>query len=143
MQVVLVIMALHLHEHRGDTVRSFDGRYFYSLVLSVASIIIAIMLLAPLDHIFRHYPLDLALSVAWFVAFAFLFISFQHTDCNQSAQQIAQVALGGTCNTQRATWGFAFLGGCFWLGNTILGCWVSSREKKLKRRTVHTISTPA
>lgn len=125
-------MTIHLHNHRANTVQGFEAKYFYSLVLSVTSVIIAIMLLAPLDHTFRHYPLDFLLSVAWFVAFAFLFMKFQTTPCDQSGERIRAVALGGSCNTQRATWGFAFLGGCFWLGNTALGCWVSSRENKPK-----------
>ncbi|KAK5947414.1 hypothetical protein PMZ80_001564 [Knufia obscura] len=135
-------MAFSLHGQRDKKIEDFSAKYFYSLTLSAFSVVIAFMLLFPHSHTFKHYPLDFILAVAWWIAFAFLLIEFSSTKCSTKLSDFATVALGGDCNTRRAAYGFAFLSGCFWLASTIIGCWVVSREKKFKRRTVHTISTP-
>jgi len=138
-------MALNLHAQRTKPVEAFSAKYFYTLALSAFSVVIAFMLLFPHDMTFRHYPLDFLLCVAWFVSFAFLWMEFAGTggpDCKAIGEELATLAIGNECHTREATFGFAFLAGCFWLGTTIIGCWVTSRENKLKRRTVYTVSTP-
>lgn len=140
---VLVLMVLSMHAQRTKTIEDFSAKYFYTLALSAFSVVIASMLLFPHDMTFRHYPLDFLLCVAWFVSFAFLLIEFTGTKCNPNLKDgLASLTIGDGCSTREAAFGFAFLAGCFWLGTTIIGCWVTSREKKLKRRTVYTISTP-
>lgn len=138
-------MAFSLHGQRDKRIEQVSAKYFYSLTLSAFSVVIAVMLLFPHNATFRHYPLDLVLCIAWFVAFTFLLIEFtgQH-QCDQNfANNLPTIALGGDCNTRRAAFSFAFLAGCFWLGTTVISCWIVSRGKKMKRRTVDTIPTPA
>lgn len=135
-------MACSLHAQRAKPIEAFSAKYFYSLTLSAFSVVIAFMLLFPYDMTFRHYPLDFLLCIAWFVSFTLLMVEFAQTHCDKNAKAFVTLAAGGDCNTRMAAFAFAFLAGCFWLGTTIIGCWVTSREKQLKRRTIHTISTP-
>lgn len=73
-------MAYYLHTFRSTPLEEISGRYFYTIILAGASIVIALMLFAPFDHTFRHFPLDFLLSVGWFVAFGLLLSEFSATD---------------------------------------------------------------
>lgn len=129
-------MAYYIHYNRDtELISALSTRYIYSISLAAASVLIALMLFVPFDHTFRHFPLDFLVSVAWFVAFVFLLIEFKHTDCNQSTKQFGSIALGGGCNTRRSAYGFAFLSGCFWAVTSVIGAWVTMRERKLKKNT--------
>lgn len=128
-------MAYYIHFNRNtELISAFSIRYIYCISLAAASVLVALMLLAPFDHTFRHFTVDFLLSVAWFIAFVFLLIEFQHTDCNQNTKQFGSIALGGGCNTKRAAYGFAFLSGCFWAVTFVVGVWVTMRERKLKNK---------
>ena len=135
-------MSLSLKDQNKQLIKMISAKFLYTLTLSAISIVIALMLLIPHHMTFRHYPVDFLMCIGWFVSFAFLLMEFNGTICEKDPRELETLLQGGGCNSGRAAFGFAFLAGCFWLGTTIIGSWVTWREKKLKRRTVHTISTP-
>lgn len=111
------------------------------MIVSVVSVLTALLLLPPLEVFFRYFLVDLVLSITWFAAFALLILEFSHMDCEQGLRAVGSIALGGDCNTFRAAWCFAFLSGCVWLGTFVVGLWVVMRESNLKRKSVQTTIT--
>jgi len=127
-------MSYWMHKNRDLQLNQYSSKYWYSFGLSIVSIVVALILFPPLDHTFRHFPLDFVLGAAWFAAFALLVVEFKGTSCTQGFSQEGQIALGGLCNEKRAAWGFAFLTGCFFIAGSVLGLWVYLRERSLKKR---------
>jgi hypothetical protein len=59
--------------HRTQGVSSWDqGRFIYTEVVAAISILLAIIWLVPFSGSFIHWPVDLLISICWFVAFGLL-----------------------------------------------------------------------
>lgn len=133
--VVLVIMALFLH-HNGDLVlKDIAKEIWIALSISAVSVVVAILFLPSSNMFFRYFILDFILGVVWFATFAMLLITFTKTRCEQAFKSFGAIATGGTCNSQRAAWGFAFLSGGLWLGSFVVGAWAVRKEKKERAKT--------
>lgn len=92
----------YLHSVQGSS--SWDqGRFIYTEVVAGLSIILSIIWLFPFSGSFIHWPADLFLSVAWFVAFGLivnwyvLFLAVYSVQCGQHSLTRARRRLNGTC----------------------------------------------
>lgn len=69
--IVAALNGRFLHAARGAS--SWDlGRHIYTEVVAGLSILFAIIWLFPFSSSFIHWPMDLAISVMWFVSFGLL-----------------------------------------------------------------------
>ncbi len=67
----------YLHSVQGSS--SWDqGRFIYTEVVAGLSIILSIIWLFPFSGSFIHWPADLFISVAWFVAFGLIVNWYVH-----------------------------------------------------------------
>jgi hypothetical protein len=114
----------YLHSVQGSS--SWDqGRFIYTEVVAGLSIILSIIWLFPFSGSFIHWPADLFLSVAWFVAFG-LIVNWLNGTCGYIFDW-SGISLHGvdTCAEWKADIAFTFLSAICWLVSAIVGLyWV-------------------
>ncbi|XXH03990.1 hypothetical protein Hte_010399 [Hypoxylon texense] len=112
-----------------------QGRFIYTEVVAGIAIFLSIVWLFPFASSFVHWPVDVVISICWFVAFGLLVdaldgacgyvfdwdgISFRRED---------------QCGKWKAVEAFAFLSAICWLVSAIVGIfWVRDREARVYRR---------
>ncbi|KAG7288488.1 hypothetical protein NEMBOFW57_004841 [Staphylotrichum longicolle] len=114
----------YLHAVRGADSWQL-GRFIYTEVVAGVSILFAIIWLVPFSGSFIHWPADLVISVAWFVAFGLL-VDWLGGNCGYVFDWDG-IGFNGTasCAQWKATIAFAFLSAICWLVSAILGIyWV-------------------
>lgn len=69
--IVAGITGAYLHATQNTS--SWDnGRYIYTIVVASLSLLFALIWLLPFSGSFIHWPMDIFLSILWFVAFGLL-----------------------------------------------------------------------
>lgn len=114
----------YLHAVRGADSWQL-GRFIYTEVVAGLSILLALIWLVPFSGSFIHWPADLIISVAWFVAFGLL-VDWLGGNCGYVFDWDG-MSFNGTasCAQWKATIAFAFLSAICWLVSAILGIyWV-------------------
>jgi hypothetical protein len=112
--------------------------------------LLALLWLLPFSGSFIHWPVDLFLSILWFVAFGLLvavsfplpYYLFERTlPLTLNLQFIGPLHCGsvfdwsdithkGTCQKWKADVAFCFLSAVFWLASAALGLWVARRARR-------------
>jgi len=129
---------LHLARHVSSR---YLARFIYTEVVAGFSILLAIIWLIPFSGSFIHWPVDLLISIAWFISFGLLVdwlngacgyvFDWDHLDLYET----------NTCPQWKATVAFAFLSAIFWLASAILGIyWVgrhTTTDVVVGRRPYH------
>ncbi|KAI5860107.1 membrane-associating domain-containing protein [Durotheca rogersii] len=125
----------------GDYLRSvhnadswYQGRFIYTEVVAGISLFFALVWLFPFAA-FLHWPIDLLISICWFVAFGLL-VNFLGGSCgyvfnwdNLSFHRDNQ------CGKWKAVIAFSFLSAICWFVSAIIGIfWVRDREAQVYRR---------
>jgi hypothetical protein len=82
----------------------------YTLVISVISILAAVILFIPFTTSMIHYAWDFIMMVAWFAAFGILVNWYGSPDCNQN----------GWCDRWKTAEAFSFISAILWLCSMLL-----------------------
>jgi len=145
--IVAGITGQYLHDTQGVDSMT-NARFIYTEVVAGLSIFLAIVWLFPFSGSFIHWPVDLLISICWFVAFgllvnvslplhsAFCVHPLSDASANTKIQLIgdscgavfnwSNVAPGGDpCGKWKADIAFCFLSAIFWLVSALIGVfWV-------------------
>lgn len=137
--------------HANDNASSWDnGRFIYTIVVSSISMVFALVWLLPFSGSFVHWPMDIFLSILWFVAFGLLvnvsdslllgrFSAAAYQILTLSDQLIGDGCgpvfdwsnvspRGDDCGRHKANIAFAFLSAIVWLASAFIGLfWVRRR----------------
>ncbi|KAI8629946.1 marvel domain-containing protein [Xylariaceae sp. FL1651] len=132
--IVAGINGEYLHAVRHTS--SWDqGRFIYTEVVAGIAIFLSLIWLFPFSGSFIHWPVDLLLSVAWFVAFGLL-VNYLDGSCGYVFNwSNVSFDRGDQCGKWKAVIAFAFLSAICWLVSAIVGImWVRDRESRAYRR---------
>ncbi|KAI1140252.1 marvel domain-containing protein [Hypoxylon sp. FL0543] len=132
--IVAGINGQYLHDVRNTS--SWDqGRFIYTEVVAGVAIFFALIWLFPFAGSFVHWPVDLVISICWFVAFGLL-VNYLNGSCGYVfAWDDVSFRRGEGCGRFKAVIAFAFLSAICWLVSAIIGfMWVRDRETRAYRR---------
>ncbi|CCC08852.1 hypothetical protein SMACR_08339 [Sordaria macrospora] len=122
--IVAALNGRFLHAVRGTSTWDL-GRHIYTEVVAGLSILFAIIWLFPFSSSFIHWPMDLVISIMWFVSFGLL-VNWLNGACGYVFDW-DNVGFGGagSCGEWKATVAFAFLSAICWLVSALVGLyWV-------------------
>ncbi|KAF9880733.1 hypothetical protein CkaCkLH20_01775 [Colletotrichum karsti] len=124
--IVTGITGAYLHAH--DNASSWDnGRFIYTIVVSSISMVFALVWLLPFSGSFVHWPMDVFLSILWFVAFGLL-VNLIGDGCGPVFDWSNISPRGDDCGRHKANIAFAFLSAIVWLASALIGLfWVRRR----------------
>ncbi|KAI1808995.1 marvel domain-containing protein [Daldinia bambusicola] len=132
--IVAGINGQYLHAVRHTD--SWDqGRFIYTEVVAGIAIFLAIIWLFPFSGSFVHWPVDLVISICWFVAFGLL-VDYLNGGCGY-AFDWGNVSFRNSdqCGKWKAIIAFSFLSAICWLVSAIVGIvWVRDHEARAYRR---------
>ncbi|KAI0156976.1 membrane-associating domain-containing protein [Xylariaceae sp. FL1272] len=116
---------LHLVRHTSSW---SQGRFIYTEVVAGISIFLALIWLFPFSGSFIHWPVDLLISITWFVAFGLL-VNYLGDSCGYIFDWNNVGLRGDQCGKWKAVEAFAFLSAICWLVSAFIGLyWVHERE---------------
>ncbi|KAI0390429.1 marvel domain-containing protein [Xylariaceae sp. FL0594] len=124
----------YLHAVRHSS--SWDqGRFIYAEVVAGVAIFLSLIWLLPFSGSFIHWPVDLFISIAWFVAFGLL-VDLLNGSCGYVFDwNNVSFDRGNQCGKWKAVIAFAFLSAICWLVSAIIGLvWVREHETRTYRR---------
>jgi hypothetical protein len=121
---------------------SLESRFIYIMVVAGISILLGLVWLLPFSGSFFHWPADIILSLAWFVAFGLVIDYADKHNCISNPLDVADMTKGGACNVCRISEAFSFLSACVWVASGFLGIWFMSRARK-GRAAARTSATAA
>jgi len=106
-------------------------RFIYTEVIAALSILLALFWLIPFSGGFIHWPVDILISVGWFVAFGLLvnFIGPKHCGSIWNWSNFTQKSL---CEKWKADVAFTFLSAIFWLVSALVGIWFVHRHNRTR-----------
>ncbi|ETS81346.1 hypothetical protein PFICI_06348 [Pestalotiopsis fici W106-1] len=132
--IVAGINGAYLHSVHNTSSWS-QGRFIYTEVVAGLAIFLALIWLLPFSGSFVHWPVDIFISILWFVAFG-LIVNLLGGSCG-GAFNWDNIALRGNdqCGKWKAVIAFAFLSAICWLVSAIVGIiWVRDHERREYRR---------
>jgi len=103
-------------------------RFIYTEVIAALSILLALFWLIPFSGGFIHWPVDVLLSVGWFVAFGLLVKFIGPLQCG-SIWNWSNLTEKSQCEKWKADIAFIFLSAIFWLVSALVGIWFVYRHK--------------
>ncbi|KAL7622789.1 hypothetical protein AAE478_006468 [Parahypoxylon ruwenzoriense] len=123
---------LHAVEHTNSWVH---GRFIYTEVVAGIALFFSIIWLFPFAGSFVHWPVDLIISICWFVAFGLL-VNFLDGSCGYVFNWDGiSFRRDDQCGKWKAVIAFSFLSAICWLVSAIVGAfWVRDREARTYRR---------
>jgi len=119
---------LHANKHLSNHTWT-KGRFIYTETVAGLSMLLALLWLLPFSGGFIHWPVDLFLSILWFVSFGLLVAFIGPLHCG-SIFDWSDITHKGTCQKWKADVAFCFLSAIFWLASTVLGFWVMHRARR-------------
>ncbi|KAL0942840.1 uncharacterized protein CTRU02_200726 [Colletotrichum truncatum] len=124
--------------HANDQASSWDnGRFIYTIVVSSISMLFALIWLLPFSGSFVHWPMDLFLSILWFVSFGLL-VNLIGDGCGPVFDWSNVSPRGDSCGRHKANIAFTFLSAICWLVSALIGLfWVRRRTAVADSRPVH------
>jgi hypothetical protein len=121
--VVAGINGQYLHDTQGADSWS-QARFIYTEVVAGISIFLALVWLLPFSGSFIHWPVDLLISVCWFVAFG-LIVNLIGNSCGYVFNWDNVAPAGDACGKWKAVIAFCFLSAICWLVSALIGIfWV-------------------
>ncbi|KAI1308463.1 membrane-associating domain-containing protein [Xylaria venustula] len=123
----------YLHEVRHSS--SWDqGRFIYTEVVAGLAIFFSLIWLIPFSGNYIHWPVDLLISITWFVAFGLL-VNYLDGACGAVFNWNNIGFRGDQCGKWKAVIAFSFLSAIVWLVSAIIGLiWVRDHESRGYRR---------
>ncbi|KAF4823408.1 hypothetical protein CGCSCA5_v001760 [Colletotrichum siamense] len=124
--IVTGITGAYLHAH--DNASSWDnGRFIYTIVVSSISMVLALVWLLPFSGSFVHWPMDIFISILWFVSFGLL-VNLIGDGCGPVFDWSNVSPRGDDCGRHKANIAFTFLSAIVWLASALIGLfWVRRR----------------
>ncbi|CAI0649247.1 unnamed protein product [Colletotrichum noveboracense] len=124
--IVTGITGAYLHAH--DNASSWDnGRFIYTIVVSSISMVLALVWLLPFSGSFVHWPMDIFISILWFVSFGLL-VNLIGDGCGPVFDWSNVSPRGDDCGRHKANIAFTFLSAIIWLASALIGLfWVRRR----------------
>ncbi|KAE9579648.1 hypothetical protein CGCF415_v003597 [Colletotrichum fructicola] len=124
--IVTGITGAYLHAH--DNASSWDnGRFIYTIVVSSISMVFALVWLLPFSGSFVHWPMDIFISILWFVSFGLL-VNLIGDGCGPVFDWSNVSPRGDDCGRHKANIAFTFLSAIVWLASALIGLfWVRRR----------------
>ncbi|KAK1540694.1 hypothetical protein CPAR01_06683, partial [Colletotrichum paranaense] len=135
--IVAGITGAYLHATQNTS--SWDnGRYIYTIVVASLSLLFALIWLLPFSGSFIHWPMDIFLSILWFVAFGLL-VNLVGDGCGPIFDWSNVSPRGDACGRNKANIAFCFLSAIVWLASALVGLfWVRRRTAVADSRPAHT-----
>lgn len=111
-----------------------QARFIYTEVVAGLAIFLSIIWLFPFSSTFIHWPVDLLISICWFVAFG-LIVNLLGDSCGYIFNWSNVSPGGDPCGKWKAVIAFCFLSAICWLVSALIGLfWV-------RGHTAHTHTT--
>lgn len=132
--IVAGINGAYLHSVHNTSSWS-QGRFIYTEVVAGLAIFLSLIWLLPFSGSFVHWPVDIFISILWFVAFG-LIVNLLGGSCGGTFNW-DNIAIRGDdqCGKWKAVSAFSFLSAICWLVSAIIGIiWVRDHERKQYRR---------
>ncbi|KAK5987172.1 hypothetical protein PT974_11290 [Cladobotryum mycophilum] len=108
------------------------GRFIYTEVIAALSIFLALIWLIPFAWSLVHWPVDIVISICWWVAFGLL-VNWSHGSCGRTFDWGNVSPWGNFCGRFKANEAFAFLSAVLWLVSALVGIfWVSRHERRTR-----------
>ncbi|KAF5025232.1 hypothetical protein F66182_2698 [Fusarium sp. NRRL 66182] len=129
--IVAGVNGEYLHNARGASSWQL-GRFIYTEVVAALSILFSLLLLIPFSSSFINWPLDIFISINWWIAFGLLLIG---SSCGRvfDWDNVAPIR-GDQCGKMKAVIAFSFLSALLWLVSALIGFfWVRRRESAAAR----------
>ncbi|KAH6899933.1 integral membrane protein [Thelonectria olida] len=109
------------------------GRFIYTEVVAGLSIFLALIWLIPFSSTFIHWPMDIFMSILWWVVFGLL-VDLIGGSCGAIFDWGNVSPRGDQCGKFKADIAFAFLSAILWLVSALVGFfWVRKREQQAAR----------
>jgi hypothetical protein len=126
--VVAALVGQYLHYNQGAS--SWDlGRFIYTEVVAAVAIFFSLVWLFPFSYSFIHWPVDIVISICWFVAFGLL-VNLFGDSCGYIFNWGNVDPAGDSCGKWKAVMAFAFLSAICWLVSGLIGLfWVRDRTR--------------
>ncbi|KAK7413397.1 hypothetical protein QQX98_007699 [Neonectria punicea] len=129
--IVAGVTGEYLHKSNAS---SWDlGRFIYTEVVAALSMLFALIWLIPFSGTFIHWPMDIFISILWWVSFGLL-VDLIGTGCGGIFDWNNVAPRGDQCGKFKADIAFAFLSALMWLVSALVGFfWVQKRERRVAR----------
>ncbi|KAH6697188.1 membrane-associating domain-containing protein [Plectosphaerella plurivora] len=114
-----------------------NGRHIYTITVSALAMLLALLWLLPFSSAFVHWPVDLFISILWFVAFGLL-VDLTGSGCG-GIFDWSNITVRGNdaCGRFKAVIAFAFLSAICWLASAVIGFfWTRRRTNAVADRPV-------
>lgn len=114
-----------------------NGRHIYTIVVAALAMLLSLLWLLPFSSAFVHWPVDLFISILWFVAFGLL-VDLIGDGCG-GIFNWGNITIRGDdwCGRFKAVIAFAFLSAICWLVSAIIGFfWTRRRTSAVADRPV-------
>ncbi|RMI98463.1 hypothetical protein BHE90_009935 [Fusarium euwallaceae] len=121
--------------HKSEGASSWDlGRFIYTEVVAALGILFSLLLLIPFSSTFIHWPLDIFMSINWWIVFGLL-VDLIGDSCGRVFNWgNVHPIHGDQCGKFKATIAFSFLSALLWLVSALVGFfWVRRRERAVAR----------
>lgn len=129
--IVAGVTGEYLHKSNAS---SWDlGRFIYTEAVAALSILFALLWLIPFSGTFIHWPVDIFMSILWWISFGLL-VDLIGTGCGGIFDWNNVAPRGDQCGKFKADIAFAFLSALLWLVSALVGFfWVQKRERRVAR----------
>ncbi|CAM1501124.1 Fc.00g102860.m01.CDS01 [Cosmosporella sp. VM-42] len=129
--IVAGVTGHFLHQSHADSWA--NGRLIYTEVVAALSILFAVVWLIPFSGTFIHWPMDIFVSILWWVVFGLL-VDLIGNSCGHVFNWSNVAPRGDQCGKFKADIAFAFLSALLWLVSALIGFfWVRNRERRVAR----------
>lgn len=129
--IVAGVTGSHLHQSNASSWAL--GRFIYAQVVSALAMLVALVLLIPFSSTFTSWPVDVFMSILWWVVFGLL-VDMHGDGCGRVFDWGNVSPRGDQCGRFKANLAFSFLSALFWLVSALIGFfWVRRRESRAAR----------
>lgn len=130
--IVAGVNGEYLHKSNGSAWSL--GRFIYTEVVAGIAILLALLRLFPFAHNFLSWPIDIFISILWWVAFGLLVDLVGSKVCGGIWDWSNISPRGDACGKLKAVIAFAFLSAVLWLASAAVGFfWVRRQERRAAR----------
>ncbi|KAK2695164.1 hypothetical protein QWA68_006693 [Fusarium oxysporum] len=131
--IVAGVNGEYLHNARGASSWQL-GRFIYTEVVAALGILFSLLLLIPFSSTFVHWPLDIFMSINWWIVFGLL-VDLIGNSCGRVFDwDNVYPVHGDQCGKTKAVIAFSFLSALLWLVSALVGFfWVRRRERTVAR----------
>lgn len=119
-----------------------DARQIYTIVVAALAMLLSLLWLLPFSSAFVHWPVDILISILWFVSFGLL-VDAMDGGCG-GVFNWGNITIRGNdmCGRWKAVVAFAFLSAICWLASAIIGFfWTRRRTSATYDRPVRSRRT--